>query len=59
MSNFICEHCGKAILNSPRGYTTECKHYKLKCVNGLSIDKKEIDRKVKLWTKQNKLKGGK
>ncbi len=27
MSNFICEKCGVAILDSPRGYITGCEHY--------------------------------
>lgn len=27
MSNFCCEKCGTAILDSPRGYTTSCPHY--------------------------------
>lgn len=27
MSSFYCEVCGKPILDSPEGYTTECVHY--------------------------------
>ena len=27
MSNFACEHCGTILCDSPRGYTTGCKHY--------------------------------
>jgi hypothetical protein len=27
MSNFYCEHCGKAICDSNRGYITGCEHY--------------------------------
>lgn len=29
MSSFYCEKCGKAILDSPNGYTTGCEHYPL------------------------------
>lgn len=29
MSNFNCEHCGTAIIDSPRGYITSCEHYKV------------------------------
>lgn len=27
MSNFNCETCGTAILDSPDGYTTSCEHH--------------------------------
>ena len=27
MSNFTCEHCAAAILDSPEGYVTGCPHY--------------------------------
>ena len=27
MSNFTCPHCGKDIIDSPRGYITGCEHY--------------------------------
>lgn len=27
MSSFICEHCGKSIIDTPLGYATECEHY--------------------------------
>lgn len=27
MSDFNCEHCGAAILDSRNGYLTECEHY--------------------------------
>jgi len=27
MSNFVCEHCGEAIIDTPTGYITGCKHY--------------------------------
>lgn len=27
MSNFNCEHCGAACIDSPRGYVTGCEHY--------------------------------
>ena len=27
MSNFICEKCGKEIIDSPDGYVTGCEHY--------------------------------
>ncbi len=27
MSSFVCEKCGKEIIDSPSGYTTECEHY--------------------------------
>lgn len=29
MSSFNCEHCGKPILDTPRGYVTGCEHYPL------------------------------
>lgn len=29
MSNFYCDKCGKAIIDSPRGYITGCIHYPL------------------------------
>lgn len=29
MSSFNCEHCGKAIIDTQRGYVTECPHYPL------------------------------
>ena len=27
MSSFHCEHCGKSIIDSPKGYITFCKHH--------------------------------
>lgn len=27
MSNFNCEKCGTALLDTPQGYITECEHY--------------------------------
>lgn len=27
MSSFVCEKCGKNIIDSPNGYITNCKHY--------------------------------
>lgn len=27
MSNFICEHCGEIIGDTPSGYVTGCEHY--------------------------------
>ena len=27
MSSFICEKCGKPILDTPHGYITGCEHY--------------------------------
>jgi len=27
MSSFICEHCGKEIIDTENGYITECEHY--------------------------------
>ena len=27
MSNFLCEHCCKEIIDSPNGYITECPHH--------------------------------
>lgn len=29
MSNFQCPHCGAAIIDSPGGYISGCKHYPL------------------------------
>lgn len=33
MSSFHCPHCGTAILDSPRGYVTECRHYPLEKID--------------------------
>ena len=27
MSNFYCDKCGTALIDSPHGYITECEHY--------------------------------
>lgn len=27
MSSFICEHCGKNIIDTPTGYVTGCEHW--------------------------------
>ena len=27
MSNFFCEYCGKAIIDTEHGYITNCEHY--------------------------------
>lgn len=35
MSSFLCEHCGTAIIDSPRGYVTSCEHYKAEDINKL------------------------
>lgn len=29
MSNYRCEHCNTDIIDTPRGYITECEHYPL------------------------------
>jgi hypothetical protein len=29
MKSFICEYCGKHIIDSPEKYATECRHYPL------------------------------
>lgn len=29
MSSFNCEKCGTPIIDTPRGYITECEHYPL------------------------------
>ena len=29
VSNFHCEHCGTAIIDSPTGYVAGCEHYPL------------------------------
>ena len=41
MSSFICEKCGKAIIDTPyKGYITECKHYPfLKKIKNKKLDK--------------------
>lgn len=33
MSNFICEHCGTSIIDSPKGYITGCEHYPIKSLS--------------------------
>ena len=27
MSSYYCEHCGAAIIDSPKGYVTGCEHW--------------------------------
>jgi len=27
MSSFYCEYCGEAIIDTPKGYVTACKHF--------------------------------
>jgi len=29
MSNFYCEKCGSVIIDTPKGFVTECEHYPL------------------------------
>lgn len=29
MSSFNCPKCGKPILDTPKGYISECNHYKI------------------------------
>jgi len=29
MSSFYCPTCGKSIIDSPKGYISGCKHYKI------------------------------
>jgi len=38
MSNFNCDKCGTAIIDSPTGYVTSCEHYKAENVNKLRSD---------------------
>lgn len=35
MSSFNCEHCGTAIIDTPRGYITSCEHHKAEDINKL------------------------
>lgn len=35
MSSFNCEHCGTAIIDTPRGYITSCEHHKAEDINML------------------------
>lgn len=37
MSNFECEKCGTAIIDSPRGYVTGCDHYPLSGIEAESV----------------------
>lgn len=50
MSNFYCEHCGTAIIDSPHGYLTECPHWPNEQPKVI-VEQKEIKRKVKQRTK--------
>jgi nitrite reductase/ring-hydroxylating ferredoxin subunit len=56
MRDFICEHCGAAIIDSPHGYLNECPHYYKERAKRVIVEQKEIKRKVKQWMKQNNLK---
>jgi len=62
MSNFRCEFCGKAILDSPyKGYTTFCEHYPLKEKNILSPNMKgrishEEVKKIERFSKKELIK---
>ncbi len=52
MSNFICEVCGKAIIDSEEGYITECEHYR---VNMIKIKKSSTaDTRTCDWSKVTK-----
>ena len=54
MSNFYCPECGALCLDSPRGYTTGCKHYPPDInkggfpVKNKSYHKRQCKRKSKL-----------
>jgi len=37
MSSFICEICGKEIIDTLRGYVTACEHYPLENFNWKSL----------------------
>lgn len=60
MSNFTCEKCGTAIIDTPsRGYVTGCEHYPLEKITGVSstITKNDIGKNQLVFGIQ-KLKGG-
>lgn len=38
MSSFYCERCGKAIIDTPQGYISSCKHYKIEEVGNYQVD---------------------
>lgn len=38
MSNFVCEICGAACIDSPEGYVTGCEHYPLVTLSAFSDD---------------------
>lgn len=40
MSNFICQQCGKTIVDTERGYITGCEHYRVSL--GRDGDRMEI-----------------
>lgn len=67
MSSFYCEKCGEAIIDTPRGYITGCKHYPLEEKSVLSPNMKGrvkhmelekilafADSEIKEWTKFRK-----
>ena len=59
MSSFLCEKCGKAIIDTPNGYVTRCEHYPLEIeLKGNLIyplrGKNEKKKKVKTKKKNQK-----
>ena len=42
MSNFICEHCGKVIIDTDEGYIKSCEHYPLELKQNKEGDRASI-----------------
>ncbi|OHB71850.1 MAG: hypothetical protein A2W23_06270 [Planctomycetes bacterium RBG_16_43_13] len=49
MSNFNCDYCGKAILDSENGYVTECTHYPNKEGPTTTTMQRDIDYVIGKW----------
>lgn len=42
MSSFNCEHCGTAIIDTPRGYITSCEHHKAEDITDIAKSKDSL-----------------
>ena len=44
MSSFDCEKCGAPIIDTPKGYVTECEHYPLDLKKSRKVWWEEVTR---------------